>query len=238
MQNPPLVLSYFLAVAWLRCLTGALCACVTALCLPAYAAPATGDTYVYRVINRYNGETVAHLHHEVSDASTAAGVVTSITADRPAITLQRTEIHTRDGQWLRHPLDNHGRAIDYEFAQALPAVPPVAGQSWSVRVNARADGADRARSVRIDGRVLGNERVRVPAGEFDTVKIHRIIYPGDPGNFRTETRIDETDWFAPALGRSVRTETNSSWEEPCGRRYCTYRGDWHLRELHEVRKRN
>ena len=86
--------------------------------------------------------------------------------------------------------------------------------------------------------MLGNERVRVPAGEFDTVKIHRIIYPGDPGNFRTETRIDETDWFAPALGRSVRTETNSSWEEPCGRRYCTYRGDWHLRELTEVRKRN
>ena len=78
----------------------------------------------------------------------------------------------------------------------------------------------------------------VPAGDFDTVKVHRIIYAGDAGNFRTETRVDETDWFAPSLGLTVRTETNSSWQEPCGRKMCIYRGDWHLHELTEVRKRN
>ena len=191
--------------------------CATALVLVApllpsgaYGAPAAGETYVYHVINRYNGETVAVLHHEISGASTANGIVTEITADRPHVTLPRTEVHTSDGQWLRHPLDNHGRPIDYEFPRALPAVaPPAAGQSWSVRVNARAEGVDRERSVRIDARVLGNERVRVPAGDFDTVKVHRIIYAGDAGNFRTETRVDETDWFAPSLGLTVRTETNS-----------------------------
>ena len=197
------------------------------------SAATVGDTWVYRVINGFNGETAGHVRHEISPASTANGVVVEVTPDNRALGLPRTEMLTPDGQWLRHPLDNHGLATEYEFTPALPAVSPAQGKSWSVRVKARAAGADYARSVRIDGEVLRGERIRVPAGEFDTLKIRRIIYPGDAGDFKTETRIDEIDWFAPALGRSVRTETRSSWRQSqgCRRGYCTYNGDWHISEL-------
>ena len=206
-------------------------------CNPAFAAPAAGDAYVYRLVNGYNGETVAHLRHEISNASTAQGLVVSVTADRPSVTLPRTEMLTPDGQWLRRPLDNHGLAADYEFTPALPAVAaPAAGRTWSVRVTGRVNGEAKARSVRIDGEVLGNERIRVSAGEFDTVKIRRFIYPGDAGDFKTETRIAEIDWYAPTLGHSVRTETRSSWQQLCSRRYCTYHGDWHVLELIEAPK--
>jgi hypothetical protein len=207
------------------------------ICNPAHAAaPAAGDAYVYRVVNAYNQETVGHLRHEITEASAAQGQVVSVTVDTPALGLPRTEILTPDGQWLRHTLSTHGRTTDYEFTQALPAVQTATGgNSWSVRVNAMVPAHSARRSVRIDGTVMGNERIRVPAGEFDTVKIRRIIYPGDAGDFKSETRIVETDWHAPALGRSVRTETNSSWQEPCLRRPCTFRGDWHVIELAEAR---
>ena len=201
----------------------------------ASAAPAAGDAYVYRVVNGYNRETVGHLRHEITTAGTAQGQVVSVTVDTPALGLPRTEIVSPDGQWLRHTLDTHGRTTDYEFAPALPAVQtPAGGTSWSVRVNAMVPAQSAKRSVRIDGAVLGNERIRVPAGEFDTVKIRRLIYPGDAGDFKTETRIVEIDWHAPALGRSVRTETRSSWQELCSRRLCTYHGDWHIAELAEA----
>ncbi len=201
------------------------------------ASAATGDTFVYRVINGFNGETAGHVRHQISAASTASGVVAEVTPDNRALGLQRTEILTPDGLWLRYPLDNHGLATDYEFTPALPAVAPTPGNSWSVRVNARVEGTGNTRSVRIDGEVLGNERIRVPAGEFDTLKIRRFIYPGDAGDFKTETHIVETDWYAPALGRSVRSETRSSWRQNagCRRSFCTYYGDWHISELMEAR---
>jgi hypothetical protein len=213
-----------------------LIAITVAMCAAAHAAPAVGETYVYRVVNGYNNEMVGYQQHEITAAGAAQAQAVSVTPDTRDLGLPRIEIYAANGQWLRHPLDNHGLATDYEFTPALPAVQaPAAGTSWSVRTNAMALPHSVRRSVRIDGDVLGNERIRVPAGEFDTVKIRRIIYPGDKGDFKSETRIVETDWYAPAVGRSVRTETRSSWQELCSRRYCTYHGDWHIAELTEVR---
>ena len=212
-----------------------------ALCIPvsiATTTPATGDAYVYRLVNGYNHETVGHIRHEVTEATMAQGAVVSVTVDKPSLGLSHTEIYTQAGQWVRHPLDNHGIAVDYEFTPALPVYlsPLVAGKSWSVRVNAKVPGENTNRSVRIDGEVLGNERIRMPAGEFDTVKIRRIIYPGDAGDFKTETQIVEFDWYAPILGRSVRSETRSSWrtQSGCRRGYRDYRGDWNVLELTEA----
>jgi hypothetical protein len=212
---------------------------ITALYTPvALAANAAGDTLVYRVTNGYNKETVGHVRQELAPSGTAQGKVVNVAVDNPALGLPRVEVFEREGLWLRHTLDSHGMPVEYEFAPALPAVqaPFNTGHSWSTRVNAmvKLGGENLRRSVRVDGTVLGTERVRVPAGEFDAVKIRRIIYPGDPGFSRTETRIYEVDWYAPALGGSVRTETRSSWMEPCGRRYCEHRGDWFIYELAEA----
>ena len=226
---------------WATLIMLGLATVAAALCMPvsiAATAPATGDAYVYRLVNGYNSETVGHIRHEVTEARTAQGAVVSVTMDKPSLGLTYTEIHTPEGQWMRHPLDNHGIAVEYEFTPALPVYlsPLAAGKSWSMRVNAKVPGENTNRSVRIDGEVLGNERIRVPAGEFDTVKIRRIIYPGDARDFKTETHIVEFDWYAPALGRSVRSETRSSWRalSGCRRGYCDYRGDWNVLELTEA----
>jgi hypothetical protein len=207
------------------------------------AMAAAGDSYVYRVINGYNRETVGHVRQTDTPATTAQGQVLAVTVDTPALGTDRTEMYAAQGQWLRRPLDNHGRPVDYEFGIALPAVPAQAGtQSWSTRVPAKVAGEPRSRSVRVDGRVLGEARIRVPAGEFETLKIQRIIYAGDADFSITETRITEIDWYSPSLGRSIRTETRSDWRDMrsgCRRpEQCDYRGDWHIFELAEVTRAN
>jgi hypothetical protein len=83
---------------------------------------------------------------------------------------------------------------------------------------------------------VGSERITTPAGSFDTIKVKRRVYAGDWEAFTMETNIVETDWFAPALGRAVRTDRNSSYMDPqrCGNptSACTpVRGDWHVFEL-------
>ena len=200
------------------------------------ALPAAGDTAVYRVINAYNGETRGEVRYRV-DKVDGNQVVVSVTTSTPSAGLPRTEVYTTDGNWLRHPVNNHDRPVDYDFAPPYPAYPfPLdVGKSWSIRVNATSPVTGRRNSVRVDVDVIGAEHITVPAGAFDTIKIKRRVYAGDWESFRRETNITETDWYAPALGRAVRTESNSAYLDvnrcdtigPCD----PIRGDWNIFEL-------
>jgi hypothetical protein len=88
--------------------------------------------------------------------------------------------------------------------------------------------------VRVDGTVLGTERLRVPAGEFDTIKVRREVYAGDQDTFLLQTHISERDWYAPALGRAVKSESRSDWFDKSRSRNRTFYGDWNISELAEV----
>ena len=203
--------------------------------IPAVPASTPGDSYVYQLVNAYNKETIGRVQHQVDQAN-ANRVALSVSPDSAATGWARTEVYTGEGNWLRGPIESHGVSEDYEFATAFPAYvfPLDPGKSWSVRVNATVPGTGARRSVRVDGRVLGTERIRVPAGEFETIKVQRVVYPGDADFGRTETRIIETDWYAPKLGRPVRTERRSEWLDltQCGMMGgCDFRGAWIVTEL-------
>jgi hypothetical protein len=170
----------------------------------------------------------------------AERITVSVTPSKAQAGPARTQVDDRDGNWLRHPLESRGKPVEYTFAAPFPAhvLPLEVGKSWSMKVKAATPDEGRPRTVRVDGKVLRNERVRVPAGEFDTVVIRRRIYAGDSDQHYSETRTDETEWYAPALGRAVRLERNSEWRDLglCGRgSECDMRGDWDLLELIEVR---
>ena len=183
--------------------------------------PAVGDAYVYRVINAYNNETRGQVSHRIDKIDTDH-VFVSVTTEMPGTSIATTEVYALDGNWLRHPVTNRDQPVDYEFAPAYPAYrfPLDPGKEWSVRVNAVNPATGEQRSVRVDAKVIGSERIRVPAGEFDTVKIRRAVYAGDSASYLrlTETVISETEWFAPALGRSVRLTTDSHYQDLARRR--------------------
>jgi hypothetical protein len=202
-------------------------------------APTAGDTYVYRLVNGYNKEELARILFEVEKVD-GGNVTLAVTPDKADGGVARTDVHTREGNWLRHPVESHGQAIEYVFATAYPAYvfPLDPGKAWSVRVPASVAASGQRRSVRVDGRVMGTERVRVPAGEFDTVKIRRLVYPDDERFTLSETQITEFDWYAPSLGRAVRTERRSDWLDTseCGEDGgCDFRGGWHVYELVEAK---
>ncbi len=196
---------------------------------------ALGDTYVYRLSDGYGNKPPGQVSYRV-DRIEADRIVMLVDPNTRIEGGARIESYTRDGNWLRHPLINHDEPVLYEFNTPYPAyVAPFApNQSWSTRVTATNPSQGR-RSVRVDGKVLGAERIRVPAGEFDTIKIRRLVYAGDT-DYRTETQITEIDWYAPVLGRAVRTERQGQWREyrSCDNFFfCdnTKRSDWHVYEL-------
>lgn len=196
---------------------------------------AVGEIRVYRLSNGYNNEVRGQFVHQVEKIEADRAVV-SITPDRPSLGQPYTEVSTMEGNWLRRQITSHDQPVVYEFATAYPAYvrPFEPGKSWSVRVNATDPATGRRGSVRVDGKVLGAERIRVPAGEFDTIKIRRYVYTGDWDYFLQETTIDETDWYAPALGRPVRMESESRWKDlsRCNKSGCPwFYGDWNVYEL-------
>ena len=202
---------------------------------PAAPLPVAGDTYVYRVINAYNNEIRGQLSYRV-DKTEADRITQSVSADQPGMRAAATEILTPDGKWLRHTIVNHDRLVDYAFSPAYPSYefPLDTGKEWSTRVNAVNAETATSHSLRIDATVVGTERIRVPAGEFDTIKIRRSVYAGDSANYLhlTETNIFETEWFAPALGRTVRIARNSGYLDLSrGPRSRVMRGDWEIHEL-------
>jgi len=206
---------------------------------PAAGAPAAGDVYTYGLVNGYSKEARGQLRYEIAKVEPER-VTFVVKPDNSEVGAERTEVYTREGNWLSGLVESHGVPVRYDFATAYPAFvfPLDPGKMWSVRVKARAAGAARERSVRVDGRVIGTERVRVPAGEFDAIKVRRHVYAGDADYFVTETRIVEFDWYAPVLGRVVRSERRSDWhdmsrcDEDIG---CDYYGDWTVLELVEMR---
>jgi hypothetical protein len=205
-------------------------------------APGAGDTWSYRVVNVYNGEARGTVQYRVEKAD-ANQLAVATSSDLAALGAPRTEIYTADGRGLKHAIINHDQPVEYQFAQPYPAYefPLESGKSWSTRVQATNLANGRRASVRVDGDVLGTEQVTVPAGAFDTIKIRRRIYAGDFDGPRSETNIVETEWYAPALGRAVKLNRNSSFMDQAR---CTdemsscspVRGDWFQFELTSLGK--
>jgi hypothetical protein len=197
----------------------------------AAATPVIADSHVYRIVNGYNSEMRGQASYCV-ERSDAGRVVVAVTTNRDGAQSAATEIYTPDGNWLRHVLTNHDQPVEYEFSPAYPAYdfPLVAGKQWSTRISAVNPATGARRSVRVDAAVRGSERIRVPAGEFDTIKINRSIYAGDEEFPHTETTIIETEWYAPSLGRSVRVATRSNWLN-LSKRFPAMDGDWNIYEL-------
>src|SRR4051812_5052932 len=74
---------------------------------PPSAGTAVGDTYAYRYTNGFSKEQRGDLRYRI-DKVEADRITVSVTPDTPAAGVERVEIYTRDGNWLRHLLDTHG----------------------------------------------------------------------------------------------------------------------------------
>lgn len=166
-----------------------------------------GDTWTYRVRDGYTGLERGTQSHRVTDASPGRISVAVSGAGRR----DETHVYDREWNWLRHPATNL-QSFDYSPAYAALAFPLAAGKRWHARAMATDPADGRRFPVWIDGAALGWERVKVPAGEFDALKIERIVYLEYwEYTVRGRSVIREYEWYAPAAKQAVKREASSQY---------------------------
>jgi hypothetical protein len=201
--------------------------------LPAQVtAPAAqvGDRWIYSSHDGYTGLPRGRLDFRV----------TSLEGDEVTVEFDHdgrrsTQRYTRDGNWRERPMTNL-QNFRYDPAYLALPFPLEAGKSWQAYVRATDPATGRVNRVRIDGKVLGWERVKVPAGEFDAIVVRRQVYAGNDDTSRGEEIISEADWYAPRLGGIVRHSASSAYFDKmgsCDNRACNawVKNDWSIAEL-------
>lgn len=174
--------------------------------MPAQASPPAiraGDEWKYSLHDGYTKIPRGMLEYRV----------TAVESDTVSVQLRHegresVERYTLDLNWRERPMTN---LQNFRYDPPYPALPfPLeAGKTWRAYVKATDPATGRVNRVRIDGKVLGWERVKVPAGEFDALVVQRVVYAGNHDHFLSEERITEVDWYSPGAGGIVKHSSRS-----------------------------
>lgn len=176
----------------------ALALCAFAACAPAAAQAPSGEMPTIKVGDSWKWVR-SDRRTGIKEAETVR-TVTAVTAER----IEGTEnegyfVLTRELHQLESP--EWARKGDPRFVDWPLAV----GKKWSFKYV--QEGKAPRYSVRwtYDAEVVGQEKVKVPAGEFDAFK---IVYKGSWNNdtSRANGASSVTGWYSPAARASVKTE--------------------------------
>ena len=164
------------------------------------------DTWTYRVRDGFTGLPRGEQTHAVVEVS---GDMVRVAGE-----VERgdgLQLYDRAWNWLRRPATNL-QIFEYRPAYRAFAFPLEPGKRWRERLTAIDPADGRQFPVWIDGAVLGWERVRVPAGDFDALKVERQVYfEYWEYALRGRSLIHEVEWYAPAAKQSVRREMRSRY---------------------------
>jgi hypothetical protein len=167
---------------------------------------AAGDSWTYRVQDGFTRLPRADQRFVVDRVDAGR-----IEVAGPAEPAGATQIYDREWNWIRRPATAL-QTFDYSPAYPAYGFPLAPGKRWNARVTATDPRDGRRFPVRVGGAVLGWEHVKVPAGEFDALKIERIVY-FDYWEYalRGHSIIREYEWYVPSVKWSVKRETMASY---------------------------
>ena len=197
----------------------------------AVAAPAkVGDFWEYLVRDVYTGSPRGLFRFQVAHVDPANTVI-DVYRDG-----QRVDAYIYAQGWnpREMPLTNLQR---FRYEPPFPAYefPLELRKTWYRVVRSTDPASGKTYRTHIQAKVMGWERVHVPAGDFDAVKVVRYVYAGNAEFFNTQEEIVQTDWFAPAVNQVVRSEGSSRHVDTSrsggGRKPLLVRGDWLVAEL-------
>jgi hypothetical protein len=199
--------------------------------IPAAASPQVrvGDRWVYETIDRYNRSLIDVIAAEV--VAVAPELRVRVTA-RDAGTVEEERYA---GAWTVIAEATFDRPIEFESPMPLVPDPPTLG-SWFTRGRYRA--RDHGDVLQWAQRLWADrwERLQVPAGSFDCLRIVRMIHFQHPDIFRYGPERTDTLWYAPAANRWVQREWTGDYM-PGGptRRFGRAREEWVLWQLTSYR---
>ncbi len=164
-----------------------------------------GDSCTYQLVNNWNN-TVKDKYtlttSTVSDKEITIGLVSLVSGTTDSITMTPDfGVISMDG--AQYTPDS---GIGYAF-------PLTVGKTWKTKGNFTK--SDRSGSYATIARVVGWEKVKVPAGEFTALK---VTYDGSyhvamKGGYREGAGTEQTiRWYVPSLGCSVKiTYESTDW---------------------------
>lgn len=163
-----------------------------------------GDYWEYAVRDGYTGIARGTYRYEVASMDTER-VVVQLTHEGA---LLDTLVYAPGWNGRELPLTNTQR-FRYDPTYVAYPYPLTPGKSWHTVLRSTDVQTGRGYNTHIKGKVLGWERINVPAGEFDALKIQREVFAGNMEGFRTQEEISEIDWYVPSVRRAVRTHASS-----------------------------
>jgi hypothetical protein len=194
------------------------------------AAPAQikpGDSWTFEARNGFNNKLVSTYRVDVTGVS-ASGIDVNVADGRTGAISQEKFTTRWDPIAAGWPTGHF-----YEFTPAYPEYPDrlEPGVKWHGETTARDPATGREMKMTLYGTVIGRERVHVPAGDFDAIKISRETVLEDAEFWRLRTHVKDYEWYVPALGRAVKRDTHSSFYESTGHFPVEHAGDWTITEL-------
>ncbi len=191
---------------------------------PQYKA---GDSWTYRETDNFTRLDRGTIVSEVTGASELVQLATRANDGR---VLGTTALDNAGA--LKAGAINARAAGELNPSLALRPFPLTEGKRWTQVVNRMDPATQSNRSVRVSGRVVGWETVRVPAGEFKALRIEREMNLGDADAFRGESLRHETEWYVPELGAAVKLTVREHYREGAGAVIGAFlQQDWYTREL-------
>jgi hypothetical protein len=185
-------------------------AIVAPLAALAQSAPApvigAGETWTYRGTSSYNHLPIGEVTREASAAGSGIRVVTR------SASAEQSAAFARPGFLATGPLNDRASGTLTPALELMP-FPLEPGQRWTQTVSRRDSISGEVRDVRVEGRVIGWETVRVPAGEFRALKVERRMWLGDWDEFRGETWRAETEWYVPDVKGAVKLTVFEEYPE-------------------------
>lgn len=187
-----------------------------------------GERWRYAQIDVYSGARQAEIACEVIELAPRLRVRLTDSRGTP----RPDEIYADAWRVLQEPFYDFLQV----FEQPVPLLPDVLAAGESSRLDTsygvpQTPGERYAWQQRLHAAQW--ERVRVPAGEFDALRIERYIRLDHPDPRRLYPVRRDRLWYAPAVNRWVRREWTGEYRGPGARRGAPMREDWVAWELLE-----
>jgi hypothetical protein len=172
---------------------------------PAFRPAALGQSWTYQKINTYNSQLVATEHEEV-------------VALEPRIVLSRktdagvqlpAEQHNQWGQVVRDPAWD----VVHNYEEPIPLWPQslVIGSSSSLNTHYRLDNSSIRLSINVYTAVKAWEKVILPSGQFNALRLEKWIRIQHHDVSRVETVRRDTVWLVPEIGRWAAREISGQY---------------------------
>jgi hypothetical protein len=152
-----------------------------------------GDRWTYRESNAYNGSPRGKTEYQIV-ATDEEGIRVEVSSDQARTTRvypsRWSEFELVDGRrfiFAADGLERRAVAFNPETGQSIP--------------------------ITVYSRISGREKVSVPAGEFDAIRISRNIYVADREWYKSPTRIRQSEWYSPSVSPAVKRESRASYDD-------------------------